>query len=137
VGYHQRSLAQYPDPVYSGTYTLRSVDMSLVLISNMDTQYWCGIYRPEEITVTGSDGVAGEAAAPPSQRGPERVKQSIHVNFSFANDPPHLFAGRFEKTDPVTGIVCQAGGRRSREPGDDQHVSGSPADIEGCYQDDR
>lgn len=47
-----------PDPAYSGTYTLRAPDMSLVLISNMDTQYWSGIYSPEGITVTGSDGVA-------------------------------------------------------------------------------
>jgi hypothetical protein len=49
-----------PNPAYSGTYTLRAPDMSLVLISNMDTQYWSGIYSPEGITVTGSDGVAKE-----------------------------------------------------------------------------
>jgi hypothetical protein len=49
-----------PDPAYSGTYTLRAPDMNLVLISNMDTQYWSGIYSPEGITVTGSDGVATE-----------------------------------------------------------------------------
>ena len=49
-----------PDPAYSGTYTLRAPDMNLVLISNMDTQYWSGIYSPEGITVTGSDGVAEE-----------------------------------------------------------------------------
>jgi hypothetical protein len=47
-----------PNPAYSGTYTLRAPDMSLVLISNMDTQYWSGIYSPGGITVTGSDGVA-------------------------------------------------------------------------------
>jgi len=34
--------------------------MNLVLISNMDTQYWSGNYSPEGITVTGSDGVAKE-----------------------------------------------------------------------------
>jgi hypothetical protein len=49
-----------PDPAFSGTYTLRAPDMSLVLISNWDTQYWSGIYSPEGITVTGSDGVAKE-----------------------------------------------------------------------------
>jgi hypothetical protein len=49
-----------PDPAYSGTYTLRAPDMSLVLISNMDSQYWSGIYSPDGITVTGSDGVAKE-----------------------------------------------------------------------------
>ena len=49
-----------PDPAYSGTYTLRAADMSLVLISNMDTQYWSGIYSPEGITVTGSDGIEKE-----------------------------------------------------------------------------
>jgi hypothetical protein len=49
-----------PNPAYSGTYTLRAPDMSLVLISNMDTQYWSGIYSPDGITVTGSDGVAKE-----------------------------------------------------------------------------
>ena len=49
-----------PDPAYSGTYTLRAPDMNLVLISNMDTQYWSGNYSPEGITVTGSDGVAKE-----------------------------------------------------------------------------
>ena len=49
-----------PDPAYSGTYTLRAPDMNLVLISNMDTQYWSGIYSPEGITVTGTDGVATE-----------------------------------------------------------------------------
>jgi hypothetical protein len=49
-----------PDPAFSGTYTLRAPDMSLVLISNWDTQYWSGIYSPDGITVTGSDGVAKE-----------------------------------------------------------------------------
>jgi len=49
-----------PDPAYSGTYTLRAPDMSLVLISNMDTQYWGGIYSPEGIIVTGSDGITKE-----------------------------------------------------------------------------
>jgi hypothetical protein len=34
--------------------------MSLVLVSNMDTQYWSGIYSPEGISIIGSDGVAKE-----------------------------------------------------------------------------
>jgi hypothetical protein len=46
-----------PDPAYSGTYTLRAPDMSLVLISNMDTQYWSATWAPDGIMVTGSDGV--------------------------------------------------------------------------------
>lgn len=49
-----------PNPAYSGTYTLRAPDLSLVLISNMDTQYWSGSYSPDGITVTGSDGIAKE-----------------------------------------------------------------------------
>ena len=49
-----------PNPAYSGTYTLRAPDMSLVLISTSDTQYWSGTYSPNGITVTGSDGVAKE-----------------------------------------------------------------------------
>lgn len=49
-----------PNPAYSGTYTLRAPELSLVLISNMDTQYWSGIYSPDGITVTGSDGIAKE-----------------------------------------------------------------------------
>ena len=49
-----------PDPAYSGTYTLRASEMSLVLISNTDTQYWSGTYSPEGIAVTGSDGVPVE-----------------------------------------------------------------------------
>jgi hypothetical protein len=49
-----------PNPAYSGTYTLRAPDMGLVLVSNMDTQYWSGVYSPEGITVTGSDGIAKE-----------------------------------------------------------------------------
>ena len=49
-----------PNPAYGGTYTLRAPELSLVLISNMDTQYWSGVYSPEGITVTGSDGVAKE-----------------------------------------------------------------------------
>jgi hypothetical protein len=49
-----------PNPAYSGTYTLRAPDMSLVLISNMDTQYMSGVYSTEGITVTGSDAVAKE-----------------------------------------------------------------------------
>jgi hypothetical protein len=49
-----------PDPAFSGTYTLRVPEMSLVLISNWDTQYWSGTYTSDRITVTGSDGVPVE-----------------------------------------------------------------------------
>ena len=45
-----------PNPAYSGTYTLRIPNISLVLISNMETTYLEGTYAPEAITVTGSDG---------------------------------------------------------------------------------
>lgn len=55
-----------PNPAYSGTYTLRASNMSLVLISNMDTQYWSGVYSPAGFTVTGSDGVAKEYLLLPS-----------------------------------------------------------------------
>ena len=79
----------------------------------------------------------GKCLPPPTQTGPERFKQAIRADSSFANDPYHLLVGRFEKNNPVTGVVYQAGGRCSLEPGDDKHVAGSPADIEGCYQDDR
>ena len=49
-----------PNPAASGTYTLRGVEIELVLINVMDTSYLAGPYSPEGITVTGSDGVATE-----------------------------------------------------------------------------
>ena len=46
-----------PSPAYDGTYTLRGSEMSLVLISNTDTQYWSGIFASDGILVTRGDGV--------------------------------------------------------------------------------